>query len=147
MSELEFELTVDLSQLEQLPDMGRQAMSRAVQLMATEVWGNIARESPVNEGRLAGSWQLTETGDLEWTIGTEVRYASFVHEGTGIHGPAGARITPVSAQVLAFQWMGELWFLKSVAGQEPNPFADRAVARAETRAEDFAQIAIAEVFG
>lgn len=123
------------------------AVTRAVELMATEVWGNIGREAPRDEGLLAASFRLRRIQLLEWGIGTQLQYASFVHDGTGIYGPAGQRITPRSASVLAFEWMGELWFRRSVAGQKPNPFADRAIDKAGRRAQDFADIAVREVFG
>lgn len=130
---------------QELAEIGKRAVSRAVELMAIEVWGNIAREAPVDEGRLAGSFALNQTGEVEWTISTAVHYAAFVHEGTGIYGPTGSRIVPTSAAALAFEWMGELWIVSSVAGQEPNPYADRAIASAGARAQEFASMAVEEV--
>lgn len=130
----------------ELNERGSRAVDKAIQLMATEIWGNVGREAPVDEGRLAGSWELDREGPYSWRIHTNVLYASYVHEGTGIYGPAGRRIVPVRAQVLAFEWMGQLWFRKSVAGQRANPFADRAIDKAAPRAQEFADMAIAEVF-
>ena len=50
----------------------------------------------------------------------------FVHDGTGIYGPRRSRIYPRTAPYLKFT-IGERTFrLKSVAGQEPQPFMDEA---------------------
>ena len=123
------------------------ALDKAVELMALDVWGNVAREAPTDEGRLAGSFQIDRIGQRAWSIFTKVLYAEFVAKGTGIHGPAGRRVTPKRASVLVFQWLGDTWYRRSVAGQKPNPYDERAVDKASSRARDFADIAIREVFG
>lgn len=133
--------------LQQLGESGHRAVARAMELLSTEVWGNVGREAPRDEGHLAGSWTLRAISDLEYDVSTKIKYASFVHDGTGIYGPAGHRIGPVRASALAFQWMGQLMFRRSVAGQKPNPFAERAITKAGRRAQDFADIAVREVFG
>ncbi len=131
----------------QLSEGGTRAINKAVELMATEVWGNIAREAPTDEGRLGGSWEMTRKGPRTWSIATRVLYAKMVNDGTGIYGEAGRRITPKRAAVLVFQWMGETWFRGSVKGQKANPYVDRAVDKASNRAQDFANVAIRQEFG
>ncbi len=143
---LDFEIVIGTETI-QLSERGTRAIDAAVKLVATEVWGNLARESPTDEGRLGGSWELTKKGPRTWSVATRVLYASFVHDGTGIYGPAGRRITPQRAAVLVFQWMGQTWFRRSVTGQQANPYADRAVAKASGRAQSFADIAIRQEFG
>ncbi len=131
----------------ELSPRATRAIDKAVELTATETWGNIAREAPTDEGRLAGSWTLTRKGQRVWSVATNVLYAEMVNDGTGIYGPAGRRITPKRAAVLVFKWMGQTWFRPSVAGQRKNPYADRAVEKAGRRAQDFADIAIRKEFG
>ncbi len=143
---INFELLVGGEPI-QLSERGTRAIDKAVKLVATEVWGNMAREAPTDEGRLAGSWELTQKGPRTWSVATRVLYASFVNDGTGIYGPAGRRITPQRAAVLVFQWMGQTWFRRSVTGQQANPYADRAVDKASGRAQTFADIAIKAEFG
>lgn len=63
------------------------------------------RNVNTDEGRLRASIQhLTrvEGSTVVGTVGTEVEYAIYVHEGTGIYGPRGTVIRPVTARVLAF---------------------------------------------
>lgn len=61
-------------------------------------------------------------------VGTDVEYAEFVHQGTGIYGPNQTPIVPVRASVL--RWtdrQGNVIYARSVRGQEPNPFLTDAL--------------------
>ena len=141
-----FEVVVSGEAVDLVPNVNR-ALDKAVELMGIDVWGNVIREVPTDEGVLGGSFELDRTGQREWTISTNVKYANFVNEGTGINGPAGRRITPKRASVLVFKWLGKTWYRRSVAGQKPNKYADRAVKLSASRAKEFADIAVREVFG
>lgn len=58
------------------------------------------------------------------------RYAPYVHEGTGLFGPLRRRIVPKVKRAL--RWVGksgQAIFARSTAGQQPNPFLDRAFKR------------------
>lgn len=65
-------------------------------------------------------------------IGTNVKYAILVHNGTGIYGPRGARIKPKTKRYLRFVPKGgnRFVFAKSVKGMRPNPFLVDALAAA-----------------
>lgn len=105
--------------------------------------GNEAkRRCPVDEGRLRASIEntVTVTGALVITrVGTPVEYAIMVHNGTGIYGPSGKRITPKRAtsarptttkpRPAALRWQkgGEIFFARSVAGTRANPFLTDAL--------------------
>lgn len=54
-------------------------------------------------------------------------YALFVEEGTGIYGPQGTRIYPVTARALVFEWGGETVAFASVAGMQPVRYWDQAL--------------------
>jgi hypothetical protein len=60
---------------------------------------------PVDHGRLRSSIHaalvITERG-LVCEVGTDVKYAMWVHDGTGLYGPRHARIYPKNARVLVF---------------------------------------------
>lgn len=51
----------------------------------------------------------------------------YVINGTGLYGPNGRRITPVRAQALRFVLNGRVVFAKSVSGQKPNDFLNKAL--------------------
>ncbi len=142
----EFDVEIDLGALEVLIDKGIEAISKGVELATIDLWGNIRAEAPVDEGRLAGSWELTPVDDLEWRIGTNVLYALYVQEGTGVFGPGGSPIVPVSASVLRFETKGgEVIFTRSVQGMPSNPYVDRAMEATSARVGDFASLALQEV--
>jgi hypothetical protein len=62
-------------------------------------------------------------------IGTTVKYAMWVHEGTGVFGPRGSRIYPKRAKVLKWNPKGSSKpvFRRSVAGMRPNHFLRNAL--------------------
>jgi len=139
------EVEYDEQVLRDLAERGRAVARRAIELTALDVWGKIKEEAPVDHGRLAGSFQLEPIDDLTWRIASGVHYALYVHEGTGIHGPSGSPIVPQNASVLRFEVGGRPVFARSVEGQEPNPYADRAIGRAEQRTDEYVQMAFEEV--
>lgn len=132
-------------ELNDIIDKALRAVSASIRLTATEVWGNLGREAPVDEGRLAASFNLERLSDEEYRITSNVLYALFVQEGTGVFGPTGQPIVPVSASVLVFEIGGETIFARSVRGMQANPYVDRAMEKAEMRIEEFAAMALQEV--
>lgn len=73
---------------------------------------------------------------LVMRVGTGVYYARWVHDGTGIYGPRGQKITPRTAKFLVFRWkkMGnKLVVTKSVKGMKPNPFLKKALPAASLK--------------
>ena len=65
------------------------------------------RNCPVDEGTLRSSIEGVYHGgggQGHCIIGSPLPYAGFVHRGTGIYGPSGEPIRPVSARALKFQW-------------------------------------------
>jgi hypothetical protein len=104
-----------------------------VREIGQRVVNDARRRAPVDTGRLRASIQLAiQTHGLRITcrIGSNLQYASWVHNGTGIYGPAHHLIRPVSARVLVFPARGGgsggrrggLVFTPHVRGQRPQPF-------------------------
>lgn len=109
---------------------------------------NLARaHCPTEEGRLKASIThlVTVRGDtVHVRVGSPLEYAMYVHRGTGIYGPHGKPIVPVTAKALRFRkgkMMGPLpqgvrnlpknkrpfVFAKSVKGSPPSPFLSSAL--------------------
>jgi bacteriophage HK97-gp10 putative tail-component len=65
-------------------------------------------------------------------VGSNLEYARFVHDGTGIYGPRHHMITPLTSKYLVFKPKGgsHLVFAKSVKGMRPNPFLADALSAA-----------------
>lgn len=74
-------------------------------------------------GFLEHSIELNKMANFDYQIISTVSYASWVEFGTGIFGPTGQKIKPVTKQALKFTTpnFGTLVNL-SVKGQRPNPF-------------------------
>jgi hypothetical protein len=76
--------------------------------------------------RTSISVQLRRIGTdvLTVRIGTNVRYAIWVHDGTGLYGPLHRVITPKTKRYLRFKPHGsdKYVFAQSVKGMRPNPF-------------------------
>jgi HK97 gp10 family phage protein len=87
----------------------------------------------VNTGRLRSSIKaklITVNGHPAVTVGTDVKYARFVHDGTGLYGPYHTRIYPKTKKALRWKGKSGFVFAKSTAGMRPNPFLRNALSAA-----------------
>jgi hypothetical protein len=124
---------------------------RHIQDICDAVTAEAARNVKRDTGALAASIEPTVNvyGKIVvGRVGTPLEYARYLHEGTGIYGPKGTRIRPVTAKVLRFKpgrMIGPLpkgqagsspenrggWvFARSVKGIPPHPFLVEAFERA-----------------
>lgn len=93
----------------------------------------------VNTGRLRSSIitvLYTTNGKLSVRVGTNVFYARWVHDGTGVHGPYSQYIYPRSKKVLRWRSKqygdknGYVWARRTV-GMKPNHFLKDALPSAK----------------
>lgn len=77
-----------------------------------------------------GEFGPTKIGPGIYRAGIGLRrepfYGIFVHDGTGIYGPRRSPIVPRTAPYLKFTIGNRTFRLKSVKGQEPQPFMTEA---------------------
>lgn len=92
---------------------------QGIMQFGNRVLNNARRLCPVDEGRLRASLtmevRVTTAGPVV-RIGSNLDYARYVHEGTGIYGPRHMPITPVTASVLR-------WPIKNNSGTGRRRFA------------------------
>lgn len=93
------------------------------------------RYAPVDTGRLRASIEsrlVQYNGNIAVLVGTNVNYAMYQHEGTGIYGPRARPIVPKNARALRFIPKGSSTyvFAKSVRGTPPTFFLRRALVAA-----------------
>lgn len=94
------------------------------------------QEAPVQQGPLQSSVQSSfSKGGLEGKVEPQKDYAPYVIMGTGIYGPKKRPITPVNGRALAFTIAGNAIVVRSVLGQKPNPFMQRAHDKVKSAAE------------
>ena len=87
--------------------MTKRSMERAVSLSMMELKGNLQRNSPVDEGKIQGSWHIQlSPGKLQRKLQSSAKYAQDVNDGTGLYGPKGQLIRPVTKPRLAFMYHG-----------------------------------------
>lgn len=106
-----------------------------IQAQAKKNLGGATGSGPkrVDTGLLRSSItvQLTrgQNGALAVRVGTAVRYAYWVHEGTGLYGPRHARIYPRTARYMRWKnkATGKYVFAQSTKGMVGNPFLVKAI--------------------
>lgn len=123
-----------------------ESMKAAEKQILSELWkrmenacllieGEARKECPVDQGFLRASitHSIREDGDkLIGTIGSNLEYAPYVHQGTGIYAVNGdGRKTPWGYVVKAGKYKGFHW----TRGQKPNPFLARAVTKSRKAVE------------
>lgn len=87
---------------------------------------------PVDSGRLRSSITVEMTSSrnrIACRVGTNVKYARAVHDGTGVFGSKSRPIRPVHGNVLVFTPRGATGpiFASSVRGQPAVPFLAEAL--------------------
>ncbi len=143
---------VDDSGFQALLDKIPQVPVLAIKYIANDVWGNIKRESPTDQGRLAGSFRLAQRDDLAYHIQSGVQYALTVYSGSGARGNSslGASgrpydIFPVARR--AIYWPAAAHPVKAVYGHlgiPSNPYIDRAFDSTTKRTGEFVKKALRE---
>jgi phage gpG-like protein len=103
-----------------------------VETQAKRNLGGVGGPKRVDTGRLRASINtqlVTRNGEPAVLVGTNVFYARWVHDGTGIYGPRARRITPKNHKRLRFRPSGSRKYVyaRSVAGMRGNPFMRNAL--------------------
>ncbi len=108
----------------------KDALSDIKDKMAAEARDQIPVETGELKATGIGEFGPTKIGPGRWVAGVGLKkdpfYGIFVHDGTGIYGPRKSRIYPRTAPYLKFTIDNRTFRVRSVAGQEAQPFMDRA---------------------
>lgn len=112
------------AQLNGLVDRNKRAlMVRGVAIVERHT----KREAPVGRGDLRRDVTgRIEDGGNRGSISFSLKYGRYVVEGTGLYGPRKTKIIPKTKRALAFSVGGATIVRRSVKGQKPNPFMQRA---------------------
>jgi hypothetical protein len=131
---MSFQISVTNKDLPQTVRKSPRAISVAVEEVAWETRRNIRETSPRKTGALRDSWSKKKIGDLKYNIFTNLKYARWVNDGTGIYG-SGKPITPKRAKFLRFEWHGRIVYARSVRGQKGQKYVEEAIHHTEARTE------------
>lgn len=118
-------------------------VKKTLDLTQTELLRNLSINSPVDTGRLQGSWMHDNQG-LVRKIFTSTIYADFLDKGTGVYGPKRKPITPKKGKALKFRAGGKIIYRKSVKGIKPQHFVKASINSTKSRIQEFAIKAIQE---
>ncbi|MDO4549112.1 MAG: HK97 gp10 family phage protein [Clostridia bacterium] len=123
-------VSVDASQLNAALDQIRRQMpeklGKAIKDACLDIEGRAVDYCPIDDGLLSGSITSdvrTDGGFVYGRVGTNIEYAPYVHEGTGIYarGGNGRQDVPWAYKD---ESTGELIWTK---GNKPQPFLEQAV--------------------
>ena len=103
-----------------------------VETQAKRNLGGIGGPKRIDTGRLRASIAtvvVTRGGSPVVLVGTNVNYARYVHDGTGVYGPRHTPIRPRRGKFLRFRPRGSRkWiYARQVKGMKPNPFLTNAL--------------------
>lgn len=98
---MKFKLEVEKKDLH-VTDKINDVEKNFIRLATYELENLISKKTPVDTGDLRSSWHHSIEAH-EGRIYTSKSYARYVEEGTGVHGPKGAPITPHSGSYLRFK--------------------------------------------
>lgn len=113
-----------------------EGLTRALLKIAERAREHAWDAAPYRSGDLRASLTVQEIDAETVVMGTNLAYAIFVHQGTGLWGPLRRRITPTTKQAL--HWPGARHPVKSVKGQPPQPFLQTAWEKVLPEAERLA---------
>jgi hypothetical protein len=125
------EVRVNDAAIQKMLRSPRGQVARGILKIGKKVERKAKRLVPVDHGVLRNSINtelIIRKGPVA-RIGTKVKYALYVHEGTGIYGPKGVPITPKKGKVLVFtsRKSGDLVFARSVKGMKGTPYLRNAL--------------------
>lgn len=105
-------------------------VARGILKIGKKVERKAKRLVPVDQGVLRNSINtelIIRKGPVA-RIGSNVKYALYVHEGTGIYGPRGHKIYPKRSKVLVFTTkQGKQVFARSIKGMKGTPYLRNAL--------------------
>lgn len=125
------------------------ARKRAIDLSTMELIRNLKINSPVDHGKLQGSWFKTpDPGPLSRRVKSAAKYAQSVNDGTGIYGPTGRVIRPKVGRLLGpFRYMGRMIAVPWIRGQKGQHFVEKSITQTERRNDEFIIRAVMESEG
>jgi phage gpG-like protein len=117
---------------------------------ATLVAEGAAKENaPIDQGILRGSIHSRVSrlnGETVGIVGTNIEYAPYQENGTGIYGPRATLITPKRSRFLRFKTKsGQIVFARSVRGSRPKKFMAKGMKAVQSNLAKIRQIGLLAV--
>lgn len=121
-------LTVEVSGLKELIRDAEKSGADSSKLVKAAIVNSVnriqseaRRLAPHRTGTLQRSI-MVDVNYPEGKVEVNEKYGAYLEEGTGVYGPKGSRIVPVTAKVLAWKGAAGMVFAKSTKGMKARPF-------------------------
>lgn len=121
----EFSIDVDMENLQRLAGSLDGIPDRVIELTANEFERQVKREAPkARTGYLQTKWRAEKRGKGEWVVGSPLKYAQYVNDGTRPHTPPMQAIKEW-AEFKHLPWF-PVWLSIVRKGTKANPYINRA---------------------
>lgn len=100
---------------------------------SNDLLAELKKNSPVDHGRLQGSWSIFDRTNETRTIKSSANYAEYVNRGTGLYGPYKQKIYPVNGKYLSFNYKGKKIAVPWVRGIKPKKFVEKSIRNTKSR--------------
>lgn len=132
------------SDIRKVANLPIEVQKRVCLYTAIDLWGNLGREAPRDQGRLAGSFaKPSMTPALLFRLISSAAYSVAVNEGSRPHW-APFRPIQVWAERHGFTDARILWYHIAKYGTRPNNYAGRAIDKTSLRIQEFVNRAARE---
>lgn len=126
-----------------LADVTEEAVNRTVILAAEDLRTKLQDNSPQDTTDLMKSWYVLGSKDKERIVKSDVQYAQYVNDGTGVYVGHGKIFPKKKGGVLGpFKYKGKMIAVKWIRGQKGQHFVEKSIAQTEARVEDFLVISL-----
>lgn len=146
---MSYDIKVKMDEKQSPYQVTLRARKRAIDLSTMELIRNLKINSPVDEGKLQGSWfKAQNPGPLSRRVKSAALYAQAVNDGTGIYGPTGRVIRPRTGRLLGpFKYGGKMIAVPWIRGQKGQRFVEKSITKTEQRTNEFIIRAVMETAG
>lgn len=131
------------------PEAAKTAITTAINKSLIGYQATARQLAPIDKGGLRASIQVTPASwsgnSAKGSVGTNLNYAIFQEQGTGVYGPYHTPIVPKTKKALAWYSGGKWHFAKSVKGSRPRWYMKGSVEQNQSRTEGYFQAALDQV--
>ncbi len=92
----------------------------------------LKKNSPKDSTKLSNSWKISNTTESSTRVSSDLDYALYTNDGTGVFGARGQPITPRTPNgVMVFQKGGKTIFTRRVQGQKGQKYVEKSIEELE----------------
>lgn len=126
-----------------ISEVTEEAAHRTVVLAAEDLRAKLQDNSPQDTTDLMKSWYVIGSKDKERIVKSDVQYAQYVNDGTGVYVGHG-KIYPKKKDGLLgpFEYKGKMIAVPWIRGQPGQHFVEKSIDETKARVEEFLIISL-----